>query len=308
MALQRIGEVELPAHHTSGAFDHAAVHRGTGRVYVAHTANDAVDVIDMAAQRYAGSIAGLGGVAGVLVSDEHDLVFTSNRGENTVGIFPVAAPATMVKVPVGIGPNGLAYDPRRRRLLAANVGDPAVPGSPTVSVVDVTAPRLVADLAVAGRTRWAVFDPGADVFHVNVADPPHIAVIDGADAATIRRVVAVPGAGPHGLDLDTATRRLFCACDAGQLVQIDADSGAVLGETTIGGVPDVIYGNAARRRLYVAIGDPGVIEVFDMDGLSRVETVVTEPGTHTLAFDPTSSTVYAFLPRSHRAAVYIDRS
>ena len=45
MALGHLGFIDLPAHATAGGFDHAAVHEPTGRIYVAHTANDAVDVI-----------------------------------------------------------------------------------------------------------------------------------------------------------------------------------------------------------------------------------------------------------------------
>ena len=52
------------------------------------TANDAVDVIDPASQRHLYSIPQLRGVAGVLVSDEAQLIVSSNRGENTIGIFP----------------------------------------------------------------------------------------------------------------------------------------------------------------------------------------------------------------------------
>src|SRR5438552_872652 len=109
--LEHIGDVDLPPHTGTGGFDHAAVHARTGRVYVAHTANDAVDVIDGATGRFVDSIGGLAAVAGALVSDEHDLVFTSNRGEHTVGLFEVAAPAKVAKVGVGVKPNGLAYDP-----------------------------------------------------------------------------------------------------------------------------------------------------------------------------------------------------
>ena len=43
------GYVELPEHKAKGGFDHAAVHAASGHVYVAHTANDAVDVFDPAA-------------------------------------------------------------------------------------------------------------------------------------------------------------------------------------------------------------------------------------------------------------------
>ena len=49
----------------------------------------------------------------------------------------------------------------------------------------------------------------------------------------------------------------------------------------IAGVPDVIFFNAALARLYVAIGDPGVIEVFDTEPLRRREAVntdLTRPG------------------------------
>ncbi len=306
MPLRHVGYIELPPHAKPGGFDHAAVHRRSRRVYVAHTANDAIDIIDGSTHRYVGSIPDLPGVAGVLVSDEHDLVFTSNRGENTVGIFSPTGEAAVVKVAVGVRPNGLAYDPRRRRLLAANVGDPTVPDSFTVSVVDLARRARIADVPVGGRTRWTVFDPEADVFHVNVADPPQIVVVDARDPLAIRRAVPVPSAGPHGLDLDVATRRLFCACDGKALVEVHADSGDVMSRGEIGGVPDVIFFNAVLKRLYVAVGDPGVIEVFDTETMRRRETVPTEKGAHTLAFDTASNTVYAFLPDTHRAAIYVD--
>ena len=307
MPLEHLGYVELPTHAKSGGFDHAAVHRRTRRLYVAHTANDAVDIIDCAAQRYVGAIPDLPGVAGVLASAEGDLVFTSNRGEDTVGILSAADEARVAKVGVGVRPNGLAYDPGRHRLLAANVGDPARPDSFTLSIVDVANQTRMMDVPVAGRTRWTVFDPEADVFYVNIADPPQIVVVEAAEPVMNRRIIPVPSAGPHGLDLDVRTRRLFCACDGGQLVELHADSGDMIRAVEIGGVPDVICFNATLERLYVAIGDPGVIEVFDTATMRRQQAIATEKGAHTLALDASANTVYAFLPGSHRAAVYTDR-
>jgi DNA-binding beta-propeller fold protein YncE len=64
--------------------------------------------------------------------------------------------------------------------------------------------------------------------------------------------------------------------------------------------------NASLRHLYVAIGDPGILQVFDTDTMKLLETVVTEPGAHTTAFDPDRNRVYAFLPETCRAAVFID--
>ncbi len=307
MSLQHTGFIDLPAHAKTGGFDHAAVHEPTGRIYVAHTANDAVDVIDIEAQKYIASISGLTAVAGALVAEAPDLVFTSNRGDNTVGVFAPTDHPQVEKIDVGVRPNGLAYDPRRQRLLAAHVGDPAISGSCTVSVIDVATRRRIADLPVAGRTRWAVYDPIAEVFHVNIADPPQIVSVD-AERATVRRVVTIPSAGPHGLDIDVTRRRLFCASDAAALLEVDADSGTVLASEAIAGVPDVVFFNPALGRLYVAIGEPGVIEVFATTPLCRQETVTTERGAHTLSFDAARNIVCAFLPASHRAAVYHERA
>ncbi len=306
MALQLRGFIDLPPHAGRGGFDHAAVHGARGRVYVAHTANDAVDVIDLASRKYVGSIPGLAAVAGALVAEDIDLVFTSNRGEDTVAIFTPGDESSVEKIGVGLRPNGLAYDPGRRRLLSAHVGDPAVPGSCSVSLVDVAARRRVADVAVAGRTRWAIFDPPADAFHVNIADPPQIVVVESKDPVRIRRIVDVAHEGPHGLDLDVARRRLYCACDAAVLVELDADTGAVVATAPLTGAPDVVFFNPALGCVYVAIGDPGVIDVFDTAPLRRRETVITEAGAHTLAFDPARNVVCAFLPGSHRAALYVD--
>jgi DNA-binding beta-propeller fold protein YncE len=306
--LKHRGFIDLPAHTGRGGFDHAAVHGPTSRLYVAHTANDAVDVIDLTAERYVTSVPNLTAVAGALVAETPGLVFTSNRGEQTVGIFSPSDEYTVEKISVGLGPNGLAYDPRRGRLLVAHVGDAAIAGSRTVSVIDVPKRRRIVDLPVAGRTRWAVFDPRADAFYVNIADPPQIVVVEAGDPVNVRRVVTVPQAGPHGLDIDVASRRLFCACDAAVLLELNAESGETLAAADIAGVPDVVFFNAALGRVYVAVGDPGVIEVFETAPFRRRETVPTEAGAHTLAFDPARNLVCAFLPASHRASLYVDHA
>lgn len=302
MTLTLEKHVALPPNVGSGGFDHAAVHAATGHVYVAHTANDAVDVFDD--ERLLYSIPGLKAVAGALVSDEADLIFTSNRGENTVGIFRPGPNPEVVKVGVGLKPNGLAYDPTRQLLLAANVGDPAVARSYTLTMVDVGARAVVASIEVPGRTRWTVFDPDRDLFYVNILDPAVIVVVDARKPTAVAHMIAVPAAGPHGLDLDRDTGRLFCACDAGTLVTLDAASCKILGERPLSGTPDVIFFNRQRRHLYVAVGDPGVIDVFDTRDMSSLGRIGTERGAHTTALSPQGDRLYAFLPGTHRAAVY----
>jgi DNA-binding beta-propeller fold protein YncE len=306
MALTRQGEIALPAHRGQGGFDHAAVHHRAGRLYVAHTANDALDVIDIEAGRYLHSIEGLRGIAGALVAESRNLVFTSNRGENTVGMFSTESEGAVVKVPVGARPNGLAHDPDRGVLLCANVGDPGAGHPPSVTLVDVRARSPLATIPMPGRTRWTVFDPEQRVFFVNIADPALIAAIDPARPDRIVRTLEVPAGGPHGLELDHSERRLFCACDAAKLVSLGSGSGEVLGTLDLSGSPDVIFLNRVLGRLYVAIGDPGVIDVIDTRAWRTVQVAPTGRGAHTIAHDENSNRVYAFLPEASRAVVFQD--
>ena len=257
MSLQLLGHVDLPVNQKPGGFDHAAVHCASGRLYVAHTANDALDVIDCVHDRYLHSIPNLTAVAGALASEERNLVFTSNRGENTVGIFAPDNEAGLAKIGVGIRPNGLASDPARGLLLVASVGDPKDPNSFTLSIVNVKEQRMTASVCVPGRTRWTVFDAQAKLFYVNIADPAQIVVLASNAPDRLARTLTIPAPGPHGLDFDPEHRRLFCACDAGQLVILKADSGEVLKQLELSGSPDVIFFNRVLRHLYVAIGNPG---------------------------------------------------
>jgi len=170
--------------------------------------------------------------------------------------------------------------------------------------VDVEGRALLGDVPVSGRTRWAIFDAETEAFCINIADPPEIAVIEAKLPDCVHRTFPIPAKGPHGLDLDPQTHRLFCACDGKALVSLDAKTGRVLSQVELSGGPDVIFFNAALEHLYVAIGDPGMIEVFETETMRRLQVVQTERGAHTIAFDPTRNTVYAFLPETHRAAVY----
>jgi len=296
------GYIELPAHRNPGGFDHADVLPATGRVWVAHTANDSVDIIDGVNDRYVRSVPNLKGVAGALVAPEANLVFTSNRGEDTVSMFSPIDEVTLTKVRVGARPNGLAHDPARNLLLVGHGDDPA-----TVAIVDVAKRTVVSTVSVPGRTRWTIFDAAQAMFFVNVSTPPVIVGIDARRPGEIARTYAIPAAGPHGLALDAKSRRLFCAADAKKLISLEAGTGRILQELPLSGTPDVLFLNAARRHLYAAIGDPGVIDVFDIDTMTLLQTVPTEKGASTIAFDAARNKVYAFLPQTHRAAVFLDR-
>jgi hypothetical protein len=302
VSLARIGFIDLSAGAEPG-FDHADVYRAGRLMYVAHTGADRVDVLDCAQQTFLHSLPDLPGVAGVLVDEEHDLLFTSDRGAARVSVFRCSDESLLGRVDVGPHPNGLAYDSLRRRLYAFNLGEPLGENC-TASVVDIDTLRMVEELSLPGRPRWALYDEERDRIYTNIREPAEIAVID-CDRTEIERTMLIPSAGPHGLWLDSG--RLFCAADGGSLVVLDRDSGNIVKQVPLPGVPDVVMLDPELQRVYVAVGDPGVVCSFDSDRLELLETIETEPGAHTTGWDPVGRSLYVFCPGSGGAQVYEER-
>ncbi len=305
MTLRRVGFTAVPPGAKAG-FDHADTYldpRGS-RLYVAHTGADRVDVLDCTSGAYLRSIAGLPGVAGVLIDSENDLLVTSNRAAAQVSIIRASDEAILGRVGVGPRPNGLAFDPDARNLYSFNLGEPAGTNC-TVSVVSVDARRVVATLPLPGRPRWAVFDGETRCVYANISDPAVILVID-ADSLAISRSISVSVAGPHGLALveGQGGSSLWCATDAGQLVVLEPTSGASSAILPLPGAPDVVMYDRDLDRLYVAVGSPGTVRVFDTRHRRELETIVTEEGAHTIGWDPVTRRLFVFQPKSCGVGIY----
>jgi DNA-binding beta-propeller fold protein YncE len=303
MTLTRAGWIPLPSGNAPG-FDHADIDPAAHRMYVAHTGADRVDVLDCHQQSFLRSLPDLPGVAGVLIDEQHDLLFTSDRGAARVSVFRCSDEQLLGQVAVGPHPNGLAYDRHRRRLYVFNLGEPAGEGC-TTSVVDIEAMAVVAELPVPGRPRWATYDDERDRVYANIREPAEILVID-CEQLEIERRFTIPAAGPHGLWLDRG--RLFCAADEGALVVLDRDSGEVAASLQLPGIPDVVMHDPELARLYLAIGEPGLVCSFDSDRLEPLETVATEQGAHTIGWDPEGRCLYVFCPGSGGAMVFEERA
>jgi DNA-binding beta-propeller fold protein YncE len=289
--------VDLPR-HASGGFDHGDVDQASGRVFVAHTANGTVEVVDGVNLTHLVTLPDCPEASGVLCVQDPRVTFAAARGARKVLLIDSESLAIRREISVGPKPNGLAWDSARRCLLVADVED-------FQARIFSSDGGRVATTALSGRPRWCVYDRARDRFLVNVREP---AVVDVLAAGTSERVgsIPIPTAGPHGLELDDKAGQAFVAADGGEVVRLDLVTDRPNGSTPIAGEPDAIWLNRGRHRLYVAIGKPGVIDVVDTATLSVVEQMRTEEGAHTTAFDPARERLYVFLPHSCRAAIYAE--
>ncbi len=303
MALRAIGTVVLPPHRARGGFDHASVDRGADRLYLAHTANDSVEVIDLDRRIHESTLEGFPGVAGAAVCEERGLLVATCRGEGTVALAGLRDLATIGRISVGTRPNGLALASPAGLALAACLGDP---GAPSLAIIDLERSAVLASAPLPGRPKWTVHDPARGCFYVNVASPAQVLVVRAAPPFDFLTSIPIPVPGPHGLDLDERRGLLHCACDGGAVVTVEAATGRVVAQVPIAGVPDVVFFNARRDRLYVAVGKPGVLHAIDTAGGRVLETIPTSRGAKTLGFDPEREHVFAFLPEVHAAAAFAD--
>lgn len=293
--LKQLRIIDLPR-HVSGGFDHGDVHLSTGRVFVAHTANDTVEVIDGERLAHLATVSGCEEASGVLCAQDESLVIAAARGTGKILLIDAMTEKVVSEMHAGSRPNGLAWDTHRKRLLVADVGDNSA------RILGSSFTRVLSTISLPGRPRWSVYDARLDLFLVNIREPSGLFAIS---AESMRgRFMPIAVAGAHGLDIEKDEGRAFVACDGNAVVVLDIETGKEIATVPIAGAPDAIWYNPQRKRLYCAIGRPGVVDVIDTLEFVVDEQIKTEEGAHTTAFDQARQRLHAFLPGSCRASVY----
>lgn len=287
--------IPLPP-NPAGDFDHGDVYLPTGRVFVANTAAGTVEVIDGEHLSHLTTIPGCPEASGVLAAQDDALIFAAARGAGKLLVIDPITNAILRTVAVGSRPNGLAWDSLRRHLLVADVQDNRA------RLVYPQVGQVVATVDLPGRPRWAIYHQAGNRFLVNIREPACVVIL-AAESLTLVGQFPILDSGPHGLDLDREGLRAFVACDGGIVVSLDTSKGLELSRVAIAGAPDAIWHNHRMGRLYVAIEDPGVIDVVNTETMTVEEQITSEAGAHTTAFDVRRQRLYVFLP-SCRVAVY----
>lgn len=293
--LKHIADVTLPP-HTSGGFDHADVHLKSGRVFIAHTANGTVEVVDGIGLRNLATIQGCHEASGVLCAQKEDLVFAAARGTGRVLVIEADSLTITHDFIAGTKPNGLAWDTKRGRLLVADVLDD------TARLTNPSTGQILSSCKLKGRPRWCTYDESHDRYLVNIKDPSGVSILR-AENLEESSFFPLSVEGAHGLELDREGHALV-ACDGRKVVKLDLNTGSEIAFVSIVGAPDVVWYNKRKKELYCAIGEPGVIEVIDTDSMNLKEEIKTEPDAHTLTFDQDRQRLYALLPRSRKVSVY----
>ncbi|MCP3467888.1 YncE family protein [Bradyrhizobium sp. CCGUVB23] len=297
MPLKTLGVIAIPGGLNSD-FDHAAFDPRTRRVFIAHTGRDCIEVIDHDAHTHIATLPGFPGVAGAVADDGE--ILTTNRGAATISWLDAATYEIKGVFPSGPRPNGAAIIGRKGIGIAACIGD--AQRGPTLQCIDLNEVTQRA-IDLPGRPRWCVTDDAAERVFLCIREPSMILTARLPDLGDVVHC-PLPSGGAHGLDIDHISRRLYAACDDGELVEVDITSGKVTNAWPIAGPPDVTFFNPATGRVHVAIGEPGVIETIDPKTGARLRTT-TGKGAHTTAM-VFPDQLYVISPRHGAVLVLAD--
>jgi hypothetical protein len=288
--LERLGTIALKG--PVGGLDHLAVDARRGRLFVANTANDTLDVVDLKAGKLLAQVPGQGRPRGVDYSPDVDRVFV---GCGTGGVCNVldGQDFRLIKgVALGDDADNVRYNPRTRRIYFVH-GDTELA---VINAEDFTLLRPIALPKSLGALRLESSRPR---LYVN-AKGGQVVAIDTDKDEVIGRYPVAPAGVNAALAIDEADRRLFVGCrQPATLVVMDSDTGAIVARLPIPGDVDDLSFDAHRGIVYASCGAGAiaVVRKLDADRYESLGTVATVPGARTSALNPEDGRLYLAVPR-----------
>jgi YVTN family beta-propeller protein len=266
-----------------GGWDYMTTDGPAHRLYLAH--GPRVDVVDTTSGKLIGSITGLYRTHGVALDSEGKFGYISDGGGDAVIVFDRATLQTVASIPAGKNPDGIVFEPATQTVWAFNGG------SQSATVIDARTKKVAATIPLPGRPEFPVADGHGIVFD-NIEDKSELVRID-AHSRTITATWPAGCDSPSGLAMDAEGERLFPVCDGNKMAVIDARSGKLLANPSIGSGPDAARWSATHHLIFASSGD-GFLSVVDASapGYPTIERLPTQRGARTMAYDPIVDRAY----------------
>jgi DNA-binding beta-propeller fold protein YncE len=300
LPLTDTGNIQLP--RETGAkplFDLLTLDSRRGLLYVAHTSNNAIDIVDVKARKVVGSVNGVTAAKQVALTSDPNLVFASASGAGTVVEIDVDQRKVIASVPVNGTPDAIGYDSVHNYILVG------LGGAKEFGVIDPKAMKVVSSISLPGAPELLTVDEKAGRAYIAIEDQNSVAAIDlgSLQIASIYKGCDINA--PTGVAVDPDQGRLFVA-DRALVSVIDVLIDKCLGSVDIGNGVDQITFNLHKHHLYTANGGSRNLSVIDTISMQPLGEVGTGPSGDGVAVDPTTDTVYVIVGRAGIIAIYHD--
>ena len=287
--LKQVATFDLPG-PGGKRFDYLVIDADDHYLISAHLAAGQTYVIDLRTNKVVATVTDTPGAEGVEYVPELKKFYTSNAGDNTIGVVDLKQMKVIKKLKTEAKPDGSAYAAPFHKLYVSDERGKAE------AVVDVTKDGIIKTLHFDSETGMPQYDPVAKKVYVNLQDQNVFAVIDPATDEVVGRHPVGRCKGNHGMTLDPEHHRAFLSCEGNELMTVfDLDKNQAIAFLPMAGGPDVIKFDPGLKRIYVACGS-GAISVFQMDDADhyrKLEDFPVQKKVHSLAVDPETHRVYA---------------
>jgi len=287
--LKQVATFDLPG-PGGKRFDYLTIDADDHYLISAHLAAGQTYVIDLRTNKVVATIADTPGAEGVEYVPELKKFYTSNAGDNTIGVVDLKQMKVIKKLKTEAKPDGSTYAaPFHKLYVSAERGK-------AEAVVDVTKDEIIRTLHFESETGMPQYDPVAKKVYVNLQDQNIFAVIDPTTDEVVGRYSVGRCKGNHGMTLDPDHHRAFLSCEGNELMTVfDLDKNQPLAFLAMAGGPDVIKFDPGLKRIYVACSS-GAISVFQMDDRDhyrKLEDFPVQKKVHSLAVDAETHRLYA---------------
>ena len=286
--LKKITAFDLPG-SPGKRFDYLTIDEDDHYLISAHLAAGQTYVIDLGTNKVVAVITGTPGVEGVEYVPELKKFYTSNAGDNTIGVVDLKQMKVIKKLKTEAKPDGSTYAAPFHKLYVSDERGKAE------AIVDVQKDEIVGTLHFDSETGMPQYDPIARKVYVNLQDQNIFAVIDPETDKVVGRYSVGKCKGNHGMTLDPEQHRAFLACEENNLMTVfDLDKHAPIAFLPLADGPDVIKYDSGLSRIYAACYS-GAISVFhqdDPDHYRKLEDFPVQHAVHSLTVDPKTHRVY----------------
>ena len=268
-----------------GRWDYLVVDPDAKRLYVARATR--FMVVNTETGELAGEIADTPGAHGVALAPDLGIGFTSNGLENRTSVFDLKTLKVAKKIETGQNPDAILYHASTHSIFVFN-GQ-----SHNATVIDAVDQVVVATIPLAGKPEFAVADDQGNIY-VNIADKNIMTVID-ARARKVKSVWPLASCEePTGLAIDRSTGTAFASCGNKVLAVVDLSIGKVRQTVTIGDDCDAVAYDPTTNLVFASNGE-GTLTVIGKSSqgpYSVRQTLTTQPGSKTMALDPSTQRLY----------------
>lgn len=312
-------EGDYPLGASVNRTDYESVDSSARRLYIAKMGSGQLLVFDLAHNRVIARLDGFPKVTGVLAVPEIHRVYASvpgggvvsslfaglgmaglSRGRGTIAVLDSQSLKEIARVPGGVFPDGIAYDPKDHRLFVSDELGAAL------VAVDALSNTALGRIQTNGQVGNVRYDPETARIYVPVQSHNELAVVEPVHQRVAARY-PLPGCDhPHGFIVAPAGAIGYAACDGNdRLETIDLATGRTLHTQAVAHDPDVLAIDPGAKRLFVACesGNLSTFDIADAKTPRSLGDVYVAEDAHAVAVDPVSHLLYFALADLNDRAV-----